>query len=64
MSHFTDNSLKSGTVSGTLLVLLVNIQGEDIIKTGILSMTGALVSFIVSFILKKIVRRQGRPPKH
>ena len=64
MNHFTDHSLKSGTVSGALLVFLVNIQGEDIIKTGILSMTGALVSFIVSFMLKKIVRRHGKPPKH
>jgi len=64
MNDFSNYNLKAGTAGGALLVLLVNIQSADIIKTGILSMTGALVSFIVSLVLKKLVKWHRRSPRH
>jgi len=64
MYDFFNNNLKVGTAGGTLLVVLVNIQSADIIKTAILSATGALVSFIVSFILKKLAKRHRKLPPH
>ena len=41
-----------GTVSGTVLTVLVNIGSSDIIKTVVLAVLGAVVSFSVSLLLK------------
>jgi mannitol-specific phosphotransferase system IIBC component len=56
-NNLTDNSTKAGTAGGTLLVLLLNINSGEIIKTAVLSATGAVVSFSVSLLLKKLLRR-------
>ena len=50
----TDIQLKVGTASGTLLSISPTIFTEDIIKTIILAVVGATVSFIVSLLLMKI----------
>ena len=54
----TDADTRTGTVGGTLLVLLCHIDSGLILKTAVTAATGALVSFAVSvlchFILKKI----------
>jgi len=63
MIDYTGHNLKVGTVGGTLCVIMANIQSDDIIKTVILSMTGALVSFVVSFLLKKLARWRKRTPR-
>jgi hypothetical protein len=52
-----DTSTKVTTAGGTLLTFLGNIQTEDIIKTVVLSIIGAIVSFCVSMWLKWLVRR-------
>jgi len=46
---------RATTIGGTLLVLLVFIDGADIIRTAVLAGVGALVSFMISFLLKKVV---------
>ncbi len=46
-------SLSMGTVSGTMFSLIPNILSEDIVRTIILAVVGAFVSFAVSFVLKK-----------
>jgi hypothetical protein len=51
-----DISLKVGTASGTLLSITPNIFSEDILKTIILAIIGAIVSFIVSVFLKWITK--------
>lgn len=51
----SNSSLPVGTVSGTFLSIAPNILSEDIAKTVILAVLGATVSFIVSFVLKKII---------
>ncbi|MFD1162048.1 hypothetical protein [Hwangdonia seohaensis] len=52
----TDLSLKVGTTSGTLLSIVPNIFSEDILKTVILAVVGASVSFAVSLLLKWLTK--------
>ncbi|HEY4193928.1 MAG TPA: hypothetical protein VGM63_00215 [Mucilaginibacter sp.] len=61
--ELSNHSLRFGTAGGTLCVVLANIQSGDILKTIILSATGALVSFSVSFCLKKLARWYKRTPR-
>lgn len=50
----------TGTVGGTLLILFANIHSEDLVKTAILSVLGAFVSFVVSLGLRWIVKALKR----
>jgi len=52
---FPDNGTKAGTAGGTLLAKLMNIQDGDIVKTAVLSVIGAGVSFGVSRLLQFII---------
>ena len=47
------SSLWTGTAAGTFLSILPNLTSDDIIKTMILATVGAIVSFIVSIIIKR-----------
>lgn len=51
-----DISLKVGTTSGTLLSIIPNIFSEDVLKTVILAVVGASVSFAVSLFLKWLTK--------
>ncbi|MCI2228854.1 hypothetical protein MC378_06710 [Polaribacter sp. MSW13] len=51
-----DIQLKVGTASGTLLSISPTIFTEDILKTILLAVVGATVSFMVSLFLKKITK--------
>lgn len=53
----TNHSLSIGTVSGTLLSVLPNLNSSDLIRTAILAAVGAAASFIVSFLLKLVVEK-------
>ena len=55
--HHTEVGTILGTVSGTALTVIVNIGSEDIIKTGVLAAVGAVVSFFVSVMLKKLFKK-------
>ena len=48
--------IKATTIGGTLVVLLANINGEDILKTVVLTGIGAVVSFIVSLLIKALTK--------
>lgn len=57
MSHpQNNNGTVAGTVGGTLLTIFANVDAGDIVKTAILAAVGAVVSFGVSLLLKKIVQ--------
>ena len=56
-SHYFDNSTKAGTVGGTLLTVLFNINGSDLVKTVILAAVGAAVSFSVTLLLKFLIQK-------
>ncbi len=46
----------SGTFTGTALVLLIQINNAEILKTVLLATLGAVVSYLVSFLLKKLLK--------
>lgn len=48
-----------GTIGGTVLTVVVNIQAQDIIKTAILATIGAVVSFGVSVVLKSVFKKKN-----
>lgn len=62
--HSNHHGTVIGTVGGTLLTLITNIDTGDILKTAVLSCVGAVVSFAVSVGLKWVVKRwtSGTPP--
>lgn len=53
--------LRTGTAGGTLTILLTQLHSGDVVKTMILAAVGAAVSFVVSFLLKKLVERWKSP---
>jgi mannitol-specific phosphotransferase system IIBC component len=52
-----DNSTRAGTAGGTFLAFIANLSKDDILKTTVLTMIGAVVSFVVSIVLQFIVGR-------
>jgi mannitol-specific phosphotransferase system IIBC component len=68
-AHTIESKTILGTVSGTVLTVVVNINSSDIIKTVVLAALGAVVSFVVTVALKRVLshvtsfkkrRRRGR----
>lgn len=47
-------ALGMNTASGTMLSIIPNIMSQDIVKTIILAVVGAVVSFTVSLVLKRL----------
>ena len=47
---------KATTIGGTLIILLANINGSDIIRTIVLTMIGAIVSFVMSLLIKEMLK--------
>ena len=54
MSHISNQS--AGTVGGTVLAIVGVVDPSDMLKTAILAAIGAVVSFIVSAILKRLFK--------
>jgi hypothetical protein len=53
-----DASTRAGTIGGTFLIVLLHITSEELMKTALLAAVGALVSFSVSFLLNKLVKKR------
>ena len=51
-----NDSTKAGTIGGTLISIFCNLQKEDIAKTITLAGLGAIVSFLVSILMKVLYR--------
>ena len=49
-----------GTAGGTFLSILPNLHSDDIVKTVLLATIGAIVSFIISLLLKSIIRKHKK----
>ncbi|UOK43412.1 MULTISPECIES: hypothetical protein [Flavobacterium] len=56
----SNNSIPAGTAAGTFLSIVPNITSEDVIKTIILAVVGAIVSFSVSTVLKKLIKSKNK----
>lgn len=54
-----DYNTKSAIVGGTFFSSIMNIGVEDLITTSILAVLGAIVSFFVSLLLKKLITFLG-----
>ena len=61
-NHFHSTTLSS-TASGTLLVVIIQINSSELLQTAVLATIGAVVSFIVSktmkYLWEKIKNRKG-----
>jgi uncharacterized membrane protein YgaE (UPF0421/DUF939 family) len=65
MQHTHDHTTAWGTLSGTALTVLATINSMDIVKTVVLAIIGASVSFCVSLFWKWVWRflREPQEPK-
>jgi hypothetical protein len=60
-SHsYSPHIMKAGTVGGTLLVIIIQIQQGELIKTAILASIGAVVSFGVTAVLRWVMKKVKR----
>jgi hypothetical protein len=57
MQPVFDTTSKAGTATGTFVIILANITSSDILRTALLAAIGAAVSFVVTMILKVLVRK-------
>lgn len=60
MQHGNDHTTSVGTTAGTVLIVLANISSQDYIKTIVLAIIGAVVSFYVSQLLKWLTRKKEK----
>jgi hypothetical protein len=56
----SSNPILIGTASGTFLSMLPNLHSEDVLRTVLLAAIGAIVSFVLSMILKFIVKKHKK----
>jgi hypothetical protein len=61
MPHAHDHTTAWGTLSGTVLTVVATIDSMDIIKTVVLAIIGASVSFSVSLFWKWVWAKIKRP---
>lgn len=54
----TPNSTQMGTVGGTFLSIVPNVLCEDILRTAVLAVVGAVVSFVFSVLLRFILKKR------
>ena len=52
----------SGTCGGMLLSILPNLTAADVYRTIALAVIGAVTSFVISFVLKKVLEDRDPPP--
>jgi hypothetical protein len=56
----TSNPTLIGTAGGTFLSMLPNLHSEDVLRTVLLAAIGAIVSFVLSMVLKFIVKKHRK----
>lgn len=57
-----DGQVYAGTCGGMFLSIFSNVFVEDLLRTVILAVVGAVVSFGVSLVLKSLIKGKKRPP--
>jgi len=56
MQHYFDPMTRMSVIASTVLTVWANIRSEDLLKTMVLAAVGAVVSFVVSQMLKAVMR--------
>ena len=60
MNHqYVERAQEAGFFGGTLTGFIANLSAADVISTVVLSAVGAVVSFFVSFLMKRLFLRKG-----
>jgi len=54
----TNQQLGIGTTGGTLLSVIGQLGVHDVVRTALLAATGAVVSFVVTWLLQRLWRRR------
>jgi mannitol-specific phosphotransferase system IIBC component len=54
------NPTMVGTAGGTFLSIIPNLNSEDLIKTVVLATVGAVVSFLISLLLKCLFKKHKK----
>lgn len=60
MDHSSTHNMPStrvGTTSGFIVSVFANIDSNDLSKTAVLSVVGAVVGFLTTLLLKWLVRK-------
>jgi mannitol-specific phosphotransferase system IIBC component len=57
MQPHHDHTTSAGTITGTLFTVCATIDMHDYFKTIVLALVGAIVSFVVTLVLKKVMKR-------
>jgi mannitol-specific phosphotransferase system IIBC component len=52
-----ENDTIMGTATGTILSVIPNVESADLLRTLVLAIVGAVVSFIVTQLMKWILKR-------
>jgi hypothetical protein len=56
----SSNPTLIGTAGGTFLSVLPNLHSEDVFKTVLLATIGAIVSFMISMVLKFFIKKHKK----
>lgn len=56
-----DGQVYAGTCGGMFLSVFSNMFIEDLVRTVILAVVGAVVSFRVLLVLKRLIKRKRNP---
>lgn len=56
----SNNSTAVGTVGGTFLSIVPNVNSDDIVRTAVLAVVGAVVSCIFSLLLQNLFKKRGK----
>lgn len=53
----SDTGTRAGTIGGTMLSVFPSISSGDLIRTVVLATIGAVVSYLVSVMMKRVFER-------
>ena len=59
-NYITDADTRAGTITGTLLVLLFQVNLTQLLSTVIVAASGAIASFVVSASCRYLYNRFGK----
>ena len=48
---------RKGIIGGIVTVLLANITSQDLLKTAVLAVVGTMVSYLVTLVMKRVVKK-------
>jgi hypothetical protein len=55
------STIRTGTIGGTLTIVLANIHAGDLLKTIVLSVIGAIISYGTSLLMKCLTKPKKKP---